>query len=218
MNINECPLCECSKTRVLLRSCAKNLERDYIVCDLCELIFVPSQFHLSKGGQKDRYLQHNNDSDDCGYRGFLSRLSQELIPHLNRGSRGIDYGSGPGPVLAIMLREDGFNMQTFDPLFQPDRSVLSNKYSFITCTETVEHFGAPKLEFHTMDDILEPGGWIGIMTGMLENRSNFEDWYYLRDPTHIAFYNKNTMCFIGSLFDWEIHFPADNIVLFHKPF
>ena len=218
METEPCPLCTCVETQLFYRSRLKNLERDYLSCYSCKLIFVPARFHLSPTDAKDRYLQHNNDPDDPRYREFLSRLRDELTPRLHRGSKGIDYGSGPGPALATMLRQDGFDMRTYDLFFQPDRSVLSEHYYFVTCTETAEHFAAPRREFQTLDSILEPGGWIGLMTSMLNAPSCFPDWYYRRDPTHIAFYSESTMRSIARMFGWEVFFPRENVTLFRKPF
>ncbi|GIT16510.1 MAG: hypothetical protein CM1200mP38_1670 [Dehalococcoidia bacterium] len=48
---------------------------------------------------------------------FLSRLWIELKPKLNTGSCGLDFGSGPGPVLAEIITEDGFKIETYGPYF-----------------------------------------------------------------------------------------------------
>ena len=211
-----CPLCNYYRTRTFYSSRLKNLERDYLRCHRCDLIFVPRQFHLSPELEKTRYREHNNHPYDPKYRKFLSKLYDELVPHLTSGSKGIDYGSGTGPALVTMLEETGFEMQTYDLFFQPDRSVLSKPYHFITCTETAEHFANPKLEFQTLDSMLEPGGWVGIMTSILKDTTQFPCWHYHRDPTHIAFYSERTMHFIAGMFHWEIFFPRENIVLFQK--
>ena len=216
MNSELCPLCRVVDTVFYYRSKLKNLERIFLRCVKCDLIFVPKQFHVNCIAQKARYLQHNNDPDDADYRAFLSRLSNELIPLLAKGSKGIDYGAGPGPALALMLKEEGFKMSTFDVFFQPDVSVLSDKYDFVVCTETVEHFAAPEREFRIFDSILKPGGLIGIMTSLFTEEIDFGNWYYQRDPTHIAFYTVNTMKVIAERFNWEMCSPAANVIVFKK--
>ena len=50
---------------------------------------------------------------------------------------GLDFGAGPGPALAAMMSEDGFDVAIYDPFFQPDAEALQRKYDFITSTETV---------------------------------------------------------------------------------
>ena len=47
---------------------------------------------------------------------------------------GLDFGAGPGPALAAMMSEDGFDVAIYDPFFQPDAEALQRKYDFITCT------------------------------------------------------------------------------------
>ena len=115
------------------------------------------------------------------------------------------------------MRENGFDIRLYDPLFHPDELALHRSYDFITCTETVEHMSDPIRDFRVMDRILRPSGWIGVMTGMLDSWDDFPNWYYHRDPTHICFYSKWTMEWIGRLFCWQVLWPRQNVVLFHKP-
>ena len=65
-----------------------NLVRDFLQCTDCELVFVPSEFHLTLSQQRDRYLEHNNDPMDSEYRAFLSRLRDPLLPLLKDGDGG----------------------------------------------------------------------------------------------------------------------------------
>ncbi len=166
----------------------------------------------------EQYLQHNNDPDDPQYRKFLSRLLTHLTPNLTDGASGLDYGAGPGPTLSIMLEERGFNMNIYDPFFAPDPDVLNQVYDFITCTEAVEHFFNPAYEFARLDSMLKPGGWLGIMTMMLTSDIKFEDWWYHREPTHVSFYQQETMQWIANQFKWDVIFPQRNVILFRKPY
>ncbi len=186
-------------------------------CSVCDLVFVPKGFHLDAAGQKARYLTHNNDPEDVGYRDFLSRLLEPLRPKLTPGAEGLDFGAGPGPALAIMMREEGFRVRLYDPFFHPDASALERRYDFVVCTETAEHLANPMREFETLDHVLRPAGWLGVMTGMLESWDDFAEWYYHRDPTHICFYSKTTMEWIAGRFSWDVHFPRPNVALFQKP-
>ena len=139
-----------------------------------------------------------------------------LRPLLKSGARGLDYGAGPGPALQHMMQEDGFKADVYDIYFYPDRSVLSVAYDFVTCTETAEHFADPRGELEKIDKLLNRGGWLGVMTGMLENWEDFPSWYYHRDPTHVNFFSRITMRWIANLLGWEVHFPKENVTLFRK--
>ncbi|MDA1381669.1 methyltransferase domain-containing protein [Plesiomonas shigelloides subsp. oncorhynchi] len=56
----------------------------------------------------------------------------------------MDFGCGPGPLLAQMLEEAGFRMHKYDPYFHPERATLAREYDFVTCTEVAEHFMPPR--------------------------------------------------------------------------
>ena len=212
-----CPLCRSPNTSLLHTGGKASGHRDFFHCARCDLVFVPERFFLSDEDEKARYLQHNNDPYDEGYRGFLGRLWQKLKPHLKSGMKGLDYGAGPGPALAAMMTGDGFDVRLYDPYFHRDGSALADTYDFITCTETVEHFHDPAREFDRLDGMLKLPGWLGVMTGMLEDWDEFPSWYYHRDPTHVCFYSRKTMTWVAERHSWEPPlFPRENVVLFKK--
>ena len=211
-----CPLCHSESTSLLHKGDKGSGYRDFLHCDLCDLVFVPRSQILSANAQKERYLQHNNDPDDEDYRDFLGKLYYQLKPHLKPKARGLDYGAGPGPALAAMMKDDGFDVYIYDIFFHPDESVLAQTYDFITCTETAEHFSEPAREFDRLDTMLRKPGWLGIMTGMLNDRADFPSWYYHRDPTHVNFYSRKTMQWIAEKYSWEPIFPRENVALFLK--
>ena len=212
----QCPLCGGSDSRFLHRSEDRHGVREFQECPVCDLVFVPPQLHLPADEEVARYRMHDNDPDDPGYRAFLSRLWDVLRPRLRKNAVGLDYGCGPGPALASMIREDGFAVEKYDLYFFPDRAPLQRKYDFITCTETVEHLRRPMAVFNLLDSLLADSGQIGVMTGILDDRSEFRDWYYQRDPTHIAFYGRATFRWVAERFGWDVEFPARNVTIFTK--
>ena len=193
-----------------------NLVRDFLQCTNCKLVFVPSDFHLTLPQQRDRYLEHNNDPMDSEYRAFLSRLRGPLLPLLKEGDVGLDFGCGPGPALAQMLRESGYKVDLYDPLFQDNKSVLEKNYDFVTCTETIEHFSNPAFDFALLGSVVKDGGVLGIMTSILYEEVIFEDWHYKLDPTHVSFYTPLTMEWLSNKFNWVIKSTHKNVYLFIK--
>ena len=212
-----CPLCGSKDAAPFFTGGNGSGTREFDRCPGCDLVFVPARFHLDEKGQLARYLTHNNDPEDVEYRRFLSRLLDSLRPHLRPEAEGLDYGAGPGPALATMMREEGFDVRLYDPLFHPDGSALQRSYDFITCTETAEHFSDPLRDFQRLDRMLRPSGWLGVMTAMLDSWDDFPGWHYHRDPTHICFYSSKTMAWIGERLSWEVRLPRQNVVLFRKP-
>ena len=194
------------------------MSRDFVHCGVCDLVSVPARFQVGAEAERKRYLEHNNDPDDPG----LPRLPGPALEPDQAASRtrskGLDYGAGPGPALAAMMVEDGFDASVYDKHFHPDRVVLEHSYDFIVCTETAEHFDNPARDFREMDGLLKPGGWLGVMTAMLDDWADFPEWYYHRDPTHIAFYSRRTMQWIADAHGWRPSFLKENVVLFRKEF
>lgn len=211
-----CPLCFNTQTQLFHRSTRVNLERDYLSCDVCSLIFVPEKYHLSPIHELDRYLEHNNDVEDADYRKFLSQMTKEVVPRIGNNKIGLDYGAGPGPALAMMLEDLGHEMHLYDKYFHPHQIVLEKKYDFIVCTETVEHFSNPLHDFDTIYSLILQGGLFGIMTSILYDDINFADWYYRLDPTHVAFYRPKTMHWISQRWNWDLLVPSRNVCIFRK--
>lgn len=191
--------------------------RDYWRCTTCVATFVDPAQLPDLDVERTHYALHHNDPNDPGYRGFLSRLATPLLERLATGQRGLDYGCGPGPALAAMLREAGHEVALYDPLFCADPTVLTGVYDFITCTEAAEHFHRPAQEFAQLDRLLAPGGWLGVMTSFTPNDSEFARWGYRRDPTHVVFYKAATFEALADCYGWRCEIPRDNVVLLQKP-
>jgi hypothetical protein len=132
------------------------------------------------------------------------------------GARGLDYGSGPGPTVSTMMRERGFLMNDYDPFFAPDEAALAGTYGFVTCTEVIEHLRRPVETFACLDGLLEPGGLLGVLTGVLEDDAAFSSWWYHRDLTHVCFYRPETLDWLARRFGWSFERPSRDVALFRK--
>lgn len=207
-----CPLCSSSQTHFSIQAYG----RTYWECDECGLIFLSPSERLAPAAEYAHYLTHENNPSDPRYRSFLDRLALPLIARLSPGAQGLDYGSGPGPTLSLMLQERGFPTQIYDPHFAPDGSVLAASYDFITATEVVEHFHSPRQEFQRLDALLQPNGFLGLMTEIFLDDRPFDKWHYPRDPTHVSFYRVQTIEWIAESFHYDLEIPARNVVLLHK--
>lgn len=108
-------------------------------------------------------------------------------------------------------------MRLYDPLFRPDAAALEDRYDFITCTETAEHFHRPAEEFARFDRMLRPGGWLALMTRFLADDAGFADWRYRRDPTHVVFYKEATFRHVAGRFGWSCELLPPDVALMRKP-
>jgi hypothetical protein len=183
-----CPLCAGRETALF----HEDRRRPYLRCGGCALVFVPPAYHLSRDAERAEYDLHRNRVDDEGYRKFLSRLALPLCTRLGPGARGLDFGCGPAPALACLLGEAGYSVALYDSFYRPDPDVLRGPYDFICATEVVEHLHRPGAELARLWALLEPGGWLGLMTKLVRDQPAFAGWHYKNDPTHVCFFSELT--------------------------
>lgn len=208
-----CPVCRAPGATVLLRDGA----RVYWRCRACAATFLDPAARPGREAERAQYRHHDNRIDDPGYRGFLARLAEPLMARLAPGAAGLDYGCGPGPALAAMLREAGHPMAVFDPYFAPDPAPLAARYDFITCTETAEHFFDPAAEFDRLGALMRPGGWLGVMTCFQTDDARFARWHYRMDPTHVMFYRRETLEHVAAARGWSFESPRKDVALMRVP-
>lgn len=210
MNQVNCPLCNSGD----LSPQFEIGTRVYWGCGFCDLLFALPDCLLSWEEEKARYGRHNNSPDDPCYVNHLRRLTEQLIPELSKGARGLDFGCGHTPVLSRLLENDGFQMENYDPFFGPSLPTPACRYDFVTCSETAEHFGAPLVAFTLIQSLLNPGGLVAVMTILRDPGRLDASWWYLRDPTHRCFYSTKTFEMLGSILSWNLASCKDNVVIF----
>lgn len=210
--LSQCPVCEEGELADFLVV----KEQRYLRCLLCEATVMADSSRLPSEQEKALYEYHENDSADPGYRRFLAKLADPLLALLPPGASGLDFGCGPGPALAAMLREAGMSVRVYDPFFFPSLEVLDARYDFVTCTEVVEHLHRPAEVFRQLDSLLKPGGWLGVMTCFQTDDARFANWHYRRDPTHVVFYRQSTLSVVAGQLGWELTVPAKDVALFRK--
>jgi len=211
-----CPLCHSKDVNSFHSLTNKFGKKDFLLCGNCDLIFVPSEFHPDPDSEKKRYDLHENDQSDAGYKKHMQDFAEIVSPYIDNNMEGLDFGCGPYPLLAEVLKKKGFSVDIYDPYFFNDPAVLNRQFDFITCTETVEHFRDPQAEFDKLNSLLNPGGKICIMTGIVENRDDFQQWHYIQDITHIAFYSRLTFGWIADYYGWTILHSETDVTIFRK--
>ncbi len=176
--------------------------RTYWKCKPCNFIEVDVLEHLTLKDESAFYLHHQNHVDDPRYRRYAGAVTAEAIRRfelrgdLGREDKALDFGCGPGPVVASLLNQHGIATDVYDPVFFPD-GMREKAYGLIVACEVVEHFRQPKAEFSKVYELLKPGGWFVVQTERLDFVESFEDWYYRKDPTHIAFYSEQAFRRLG---------------------
>ena len=86
-----------------VKSFSTNDNKTYWECTFCYGKFLDKSHYISNVLEKNRYLEHNNDINDEGYKSFLKKLTGPLLKKISTGAEGLDFGCGHGPALAGML-------------------------------------------------------------------------------------------------------------------
>lgn len=208
--MNNCSLCQTP----LVNSRRSADGKIYFDCACCGLISLKEEFRLSNEQEKRRYLLHQNSTGSSGYQEFLERTIAPLRSNIKPGMSGIDYGCGPGPTISKILNAEGMTVTDYDPYFAPRVFSDSEQFDFITCTETIEHFRNPAVEFEKLSRLVRPSGWVVLMTEILDGDISFENWWYIRDRTHVSLYQPKTMEWIAHKYKWCMQIPSKTVRLY----
>lgn len=207
-----CPLC-CNNCSEIFYN-VKN--RVYILCNNCYGIFLIHSLLPSEDFEIARYKQHNNDVNDIRFQNFVSPIVNHVLKDFSKKHKGIDFGAGTGPVITEMLRDKDYNIKAYDPFFHNYPHLLNQKYDYITCCEVVEHFHNPKKEFELLSNLLNPNGVLYIMTSIYHSGIDFKSWYYKDDPTHVFFYQKETIEYIHRNHFFSSYKNEGNLIVFTR--
>jgi len=207
-----CPLCKAEKVLDFFQDKRRNFMR----CQVCNLVFVPPSQFISQADEKSRYDLHQNSPDDLNYRRFLSRIFIPMQNCLSPGSCGLDFGSGPEPSLSVMFEEAGHFMTIFDYFYANIPSALEKQYDFITATEVVEHLYCPKKELERLWGCLKGGGRLGLMTKSAPDQDAFSSWHYKNDPTHVCFFSEFTFNWLAAQWNADLTFADKDVAIFQK--
>lgn len=158
--------------------------------------FVPASAHVTPDVELARYRLHQNSLNDAGYVRFLEPALRALERHAPAGGRVLDYGAGPVPVLAELLRRAGFRVATYDRYFAPDTG-LTPPFDAVVATETFEHFRDPRADLDRIAGLLEAGAVLVVMTSLWTPACDIARWHYANDTTHVVFYALETFRYIG---------------------
>lgn len=207
-----CPLClgaNCSSYDIIR-------DREYFICDDCDLVFLHPSLLPDRDEEFDRYELHKNDPKDLGYIAFLSQLIRPMLGFLSPGAQGMDFGSGPVPAISHLLKEARYDVVSYDIFYANDPEVLNRQYDFVTASEVAEHLHSARETLDKIWSCLRPGGIFGVMTGTRTGDIDFPNWYYHRDPTHVIFFSEKTMEWLSAHWKARIIYKKNNVILYRK--
>lgn len=194
-----------------------NKKDDYFYdCDTCKALVKDEKYYITADEEKARYETHNNDVHDIRYQNFTSPISNYVIEKFLPEHKGLDFGSGTGPVISSVLKKKDYDIDQYDPFFAPNQSILNNRYDYIVSCEVFEHFHKPKIEIDRLTSLLKVNGALLIMTMLYNDEIDFNMWYYHKDPTHVFIYRKETFEFIAKKKKLEIDILTDRFIALKK--
>ncbi len=190
----------------------------YFICDVCGAYIKDQHFYLNNFQEKGIYEKHENDVNDLGYQKFTSPITNAILEKFTPNHLGLDYGCGTGPVISKLLKEKEYRVELYDPYFYPNENYINYHYDYIFSCEVFEHFYNPKEELEKLLSILRPKGELLIMTLIFDSETdtNFKDWYYRKDPTHVFIYTKKTVQFIAATYNLKFEIQNNRLITFAK--
>jgi len=200
---NKCKICDNIDLEIIFN---KKKTKKYFYCKKCGYIYVEPTKLPDIDQEKQRYLLHNNAEENSGYPEMFENLLSVINDWHNESIKtALDFGCGPTPVLANLLRKRGIETDIYDPFFAPEKVYENKTYDLITCTEVFEHLFNPVAIMELFEKHLNKNGIIAITTHFHPSDSEkFAEWWYIRDETHISFYTHKTFEYLASLFGLEV--------------
>jgi len=184
---------------------AQSFFDDYMKCETyfcqpCEYIFKDDAAIISTDKELKVYQQHNNTEENLGYVAmFRDFMEKTFLPYRAEIETVLDFGSGPNPVLASIMRREGFEVEHYDKFFAPEKVYEHKQYDLITSTEVVEHISDVQEVMALFTAHLKPNGYLAIMTQFHPNDEGaYLKWWYRRDPTHISFFRPHTFSVLAA--------------------
>lgn len=189
-------------------------QRHYFQCGFCSAIIKDPASWPDRDAEKSRYLEHLNQLDDPGFQQFVSPITNSVELRFAPEAKGLDFGAGHAPVITHMLRQSGYDIEAYDPLFFDRPELLEQRYDYICSCEVIEHFHQPADSFALLRQLLKPGGSLLCMTELYHEGIDFHRWNYKNDPTHVFIYHRNTISYIADNYQFSGFSIAGRFVRF----
>ncbi len=217
-DLGDCPVC---RARGL--SFFQDGGRSFLRCPCCTLVFQASGCLPGPEEEKARYEAHHNDPAQKGYKKWLEAFASRAMAFWDGKGSILDFGSGPRPVLANLLRARGYKVFHYDPFFSPRWPVEGEPFHLILLCEVLEHITRPVETLKRLYSRAGQGGLMALQTLFLPKEERpggceaFARWWYRQDITHIRFYNPSSLMAMAEASGWRLaEEDASSFALFEK--
>lgn len=213
--MRKCKICD-NETIDIVDNKTKKI---YHKCLECEYIFLDEFFYVDEVREKKHYDKHHNSFESLGYVKMFEDLIEEFVAPLKENIKSaLDFGCGEGEVLPILLERNNIVCDRYDLFYFPQKVYLGKEYDIILSTEVFEHLKNPLEIFKELFSYVKKDGYLLLMsTFHPSNDEKFLKWWYIRDITHIGFFNLKTFEYIADALDVKIvKHNLKNIIIFQK--
>ncbi|PLY15373.1 MAG: class I SAM-dependent methyltransferase [Sulfurimonas sp.] len=176
-------------------------------------------FYVDEVREKKHYDKHHNSFESLGYVKMFEDLIEEFVAPLKENIKSaLDFGCGEGEVLPVLLERNNIVCDRYDLFYFPQKVYLGKEYDIILSTEVFEHLKNPLEIFKELLSYVKKDGYLLLMSAFHpSNDEEFLKWWYIRDITHIGFFNLKTFEYIADALDVKIvKHNLKNIIIFQK--
>ena len=204
-------MCKICKNETIVKQIGKIM---YHYCEKCGFLSKDEDHILSSEDELLRYQQHNNNTNDS-YVKYQENFYKEIAPFL--GENVLDFGCGDNHVLADIINKNNKKSDYYDLYFYPNKNYKKHLYDAIILEEVIEHLKDPIDIINQLISNLKVGGKFIIRTMMIPTDVFTSNWWYLRDSTHISFFDIKTFETICELLDLKIiYFNDKDLIILQK--
>ncbi len=213
--MKKCKICN----NFTVKTADSKTQKEYHKCSACCYIFLDEIFYVDETREKSHYDKHHNSFDSLGYVKMFEDLIEEFVtPHKADIKTALDFGCGRGEVLPILLERNSVLCDRYDLFYFPQKVYDSKTYDIILSTEVFEHLQNPLEVLKELLLHVREGGYLLLMSAFHPNNDDeFFKWWYIRDVTHIGFFNMATFKHLADALNLKIiKHNNKNIILFQK--
>lgn len=185
---------------------------NYDKCNNCGYLAKKAEHILEEKEEYNRYLLHDNDTSEQ-YFNYQEKFYYEISNYLD--NKVLDYGCGNNHILVNVLEKHGVDCNYFDLYFYNDTNYEKDRYKAIILEEVIEHLKDPTTTLKQLLNLLDTGGNLIIRTRFLKEELDSK-WWYLRDSTHIGFFEVKTFLYLCGIYNLKIIYCNDIDVIILK--